>query len=40
MAIFALTLYLIQAPFIIFANRADPDQADQGLLWLLMEILH
>ena len=23
-----LTLYLIETPFNVFANRADPDQAD------------
>ena len=34
-----LTLYLIEMPFNTFANRADPDQADdQVLLWLLMGI--
>ena len=40
-----LTLYLTEAPFNTFANRADPDQVallrvlpDQGLLCLLMEI--
>ena len=33
-----LTLYHIETPFNAFANRADPDQADQGLLCLLMEI--
>ena len=33
-----LTLYLIEAPLNAFANRADPDQAVQGLLCLHMEI--
>ena len=33
-----LTLYLIETPFIVLANRADPDQAALGLLCLLMEI--
>ena len=33
-----LTHYLIETPFIAFANRAEPDQPDQGLLFLLMEI--
>ena len=35
---FYLTLYLIGTPFNAFTNRADPDQAAQDLLCLLMEI--
>ena len=34
-----LALYLIEMPFNTFANIADPDQADQGLLCFLLQEL-